>query len=158
MFWVALCEHVSYCNIVSTQIGDDMTVALARPVLLCKRSLKMVLEHPGPPWTADSLCFRLQRAPKKLSPILTRFTASVAIPKMAAPPTPRTNRALDSRKSITTAIPSSPRRRVFWKFITSSLWSAWRRHRRNAMIEICVNAAVHVLFYQLQSVIQNKCM
>lgn len=49
----------------------------------------------------------------------TRFTANVAIPRMAAPPTPRTNRAFDRRKLITMATPSSPFLRVLWKFIAS---------------------------------------
>lgn len=79
-----------------------------------------------------SVCFLLGSIPNDLKSIqihecgagtkvqtLTRLTASVAIPRMAAPLTPRTKRALDSRKSMTTAMPSSPRLRLFWKYMAS---------------------------------------
>jgi hypothetical protein len=51
---------------------------------------------------------------------LTRLTTSVAIPNSAAPPTPKTNRALVSKKSITTAMPSSPFLLPLRKSITTS--------------------------------------
>lgn len=71
---------------------------------------------------------------RRTSVSFTRFTANVAIPRSATPPTPRTSRVLDSRRLKTTATASSPILWVLWNFIAPFRYFVTSLGRKNELI------------------------
>lgn len=89
------------CSILVGLVG-----ALMARSYICTKKNCVHIVHVGMDASVTAPCRVVERYGEKLE-ILTLLTASVAMPSMAAPPTPNTSLALESMKSMAVPIPLS---------------------------------------------------